>query len=132
MLASGRLALIDERASGSPSTDSLGSPLRNMLKRQGTPTSLVPHGFGIRRDGDALLVRATPQDFSLRKHKLVQAILAVNDLFYLSVPVVATFYAFLNDENRAPSTTIVDALRNYDTVPSVWSARDSVRVELAA
>jgi hypothetical protein len=33
------------------------------------------NGFGIRRDGDALLVRATPKDFSLRKHNLVQAIL---------------------------------------------------------
>jgi hypothetical protein len=38
----------------------------------------------------------------------------------------------LNDENRAPSTTILDALRNYDIVPVVWSCRDSVRQELAA
>jgi hypothetical protein len=179
------------------------APARDLL------TSTL-NGFGIRRDGDALLVKATPQDSSLRKHNLVQAILAVNDLFYLSVPVVASlfledvtawlelhdirftpnvkftgrsgydhtfdfvvpasrraperliravnrpsrdlaeslafswvdtkevrpaeskFYAFLNDENRAPSTTIVDALRNYDIVPVVWSTRDSVRQELAA
>ena len=157
----------------------------------------------------ALLVRATPQDFSLRKHNLVQATLAVNDLFYLSVPVVASlfledvmawlelhdilltpnvkftrrsgydhtfdsvvpasrraperliltvnrpsrdlaeslafswvdtkevrpaesrFSAFLNYQNRAPSTT-VDALRNYDIVPVIWSERDTVRQELAA
>jgi hypothetical protein len=39
---------------------------------------------------------------------------------------------FLNDENRSPSTTIVDALRNYDIVPVLWSGRDSVRQELAA
>jgi hypothetical protein len=38
----------------------------------------------------------------------------------------------LNDENRSPSTTIVDALRNYDIVPVIWSGRDSVRQELAA
>ena len=178
-------------------------------KRKDLLTSTL-NGFGIRRDGDALLVKATPQDFSLRKHNLVQAILAVNDLFYLSVPVVASlfledvtawlelhdirftpnvkftgrsgydhtfdfvvpasrraperliravnrpsrdlaeslafswvdtkevrpaesrFYAFLNDENRAPSTTIVDALANYDIVPVIWSARDSVRQDLAA
>jgi hypothetical protein len=37
----------------------------------------------------------------------------------------------LNDENRAPSTTIAEALRNYDIVPVIWSARDSVRQELA-
>ena len=146
----------------------------------------------------------------LRKHNLVQAILAVNDLFYLAVPVVASlfledvtawlelhdirftpnvkftgrsgydhtfdfvvpasrraperliravnrpsrdlrrrsrslgstqkksgplesrFYAFFNDENRPPTTSIVDALRNYDIVPVIWSDRDSVRQELAA
>jgi len=34
--------------------------------------------------------------------------------------------------NRAASTTTVDASRNYDIVPIVWSARDGVRVELAA
>jgi hypothetical protein len=36
------------------------------------------------------IVKATPQEFSLRKYNLVQANLAVNDLFYLSVPVVAS------------------------------------------
>lgn len=50
------------------------------------------NGFGVRREGDALLVRATAQDFPLRKHNLVQAILAVNDLFYLAVPVVASLF----------------------------------------
>src|SRR5207248_8255446 len=152
------------------------------------------NGFGVRRESDVLLVKATAQDFPLRKHNLVQAILAVNDLFYLAVPVVASlfledvtawlelheirftpnvkftgrsgydhtfdfvvpasrraperliravnrpsrdlaeamafawvdtkevrpvaskFFALLNDENRSPASTIVDALRNYDIV----------------
>ena len=164
----------------------------------------------MRRESDALLVKATAQDFPLRKHNLVQAILAVNDLFCLAVPVVASlfledvtawlelhdirftpnvkftgrsgydhtfdfvvpasrraperliravnrpsrdlaeamafswvdtkevrpaaskFYAILNDENRPPATSIVDALRNYDIVPVLWSHRDDVRQELAA
>ena len=168
------------------------------------------NGFGIQRDGDVLLVKASSQNFSLRKHNLVQAILAVNDLFYLAVPVVASlfledvtawlelheirftpnvrftgrtgydhtfdfvvpasrraperliravnrpsrdlaealafswvdtkevrptasrFYAFLNDEGRLPSASIVDALRNYDIVPVLWTHRDEVRQELAA
>ena len=47
-------------------------------------------------------------------------------------PPASKFYAFLNDENRPPTTSIVDALRNYDIVPIIWSARDSVRQELAA
>jgi hypothetical protein len=50
------------------------------------------NGFGVRRESDALLVKATAQDFPLRKHNLVQAILAVNDLFYLAVPVVASLF----------------------------------------
>ncbi len=168
------------------------------------------NGFGIQRDGDALQVKATTQNFPLRKHNLVQAILAVNDLFYLAVPVVASlfledvtswlelhdirftpnvkfagrtgydhtfdfvvpasrraperliravnrpsrdlaemlafswvdtkevrptasaYYAFLNDEGRPPSVAIVDALRNYDIVPVLWSRREEVRQELAA
>ena len=168
------------------------------------------NGFGIQRDGDALIVKATPQNFSLRKHNLVQAMLAVNDLFYLAVPVVASlfledvmawfelheirytpnvkftgksgydhtfdlvvpasrraperliravnrpsrdlaeslafssvdtreirpatsrFYAFMNDEDRAPTASILDALRNYEIIPVPWSSRDQVRQELAA
>ncbi|HVX38163.1 MAG TPA: DUF1829 domain-containing protein [Gemmatimonadaceae bacterium] len=168
------------------------------------------YGFGVQRDGDRLTVKANSSNFALRKHNLVQAMLAVNDLFYLAVPVVASlfledvtgwlelhdvrftprvkftgksgydhhfdfvvpasrraperllravsrpsreiaeamafawidtrevrspnsqFYAFLNDEERAPSSTVVDALRNYEIVPVVWSERDTVRDELSA
>ncbi len=38
----------------------------------------------------ALEIRASAENFPLRKHSLVQAILAVNDMFYLSMPVVAS------------------------------------------
>ena len=41
-------------------------------------------------------------------------------------------YAFLNPENRPPTTSIVDALRNYDIVHVLWSLRDEPRQELAA
>ena len=42
--------------------------------------------------GWAARVKATTQNFSLRKHNLIQAILSVNDLFYLAVPVVASLF----------------------------------------
>ena len=42
------------------------------------------NGFGVRRTGDSLEVYTTPDDFPLRKHNLLQAMLAVNDLFQLS------------------------------------------------
>jgi hypothetical protein len=168
------------------------------------------NGFGVQREGDALQVRATPSTFSLRKHNLVQAILAVNDLFYLAVPVVASlfledvtawlelhevrytpnvkftgksgydhtfdfvvpasrraperllravnrpsrdlaealafswidtkevrpansrFYAFLNDEERTPAASIIEALRSYEITPVLWGDREAVREELVA
>src|SRR5207248_10277615 len=54
--------------------------------------SATLNGFGVQRQGDSLTVKASAQTFSLRKHNLVQAILAVNDLFYLAVPVVASLF----------------------------------------
>lgn len=50
------------------------------------------NGFGVQRDGDSLQVKAIPQTFPLRKHNLVQAMLAVNDMFYLAVPVVSSLF----------------------------------------
>jgi len=45
------------------------------------------NGFGVQfRDDRLLEVHASAQNFSLRKHSLVQAMLAVNDLFYLAEP----------------------------------------------
>lgn len=49
-------------------------------------------GFGVRLDGAHLVVTATATDFSLRKHNLVQAMLAVGDLFYLSAPSIASLF----------------------------------------
>jgi len=178
-------------------------------KRKDLLTSTL-NGFGVQRDGDALTVKATPQTFPLRKHNLLQAMLAVNDLFYLAVPIVASLfiedvtswlhlhdirftpnikftgrsgydhtfdfvvpasrkaperliravgrpsrdiaesiafawidtrevrppaskcYALLNDEDQPPSAPIVDALKNYEIIPVVWSAREEIQAELAA
>lgn len=51
------------------------------------------NGFGVQLRNNALQVHAGEQNFSLRKHNLVQAILAVNDLFFLAVPAgVSLFY----------------------------------------
>lgn len=47
---------------------------------------MMTNGFGVKNDGSVLQVQATSENFSLCKHNLVQAILAVNDMFYLSTP----------------------------------------------
>jgi hypothetical protein len=53
---------------------------------------LTLNGFGVQTDGNALQVHASPDNFALRKHNLVQAMLAVNDMFYLAVPMVASLF----------------------------------------
>lgn len=52
------------------------------------------NGFGVRMNetSKALEVRASEANFALRKHNLVQAMLAVNDLFYLASPTVANLF----------------------------------------
>ena len=49
-------------------------------------------GFGVRPNGTALEAKASAEDFALRKHNLVQAMLAVNDLFYLASTSVASLF----------------------------------------
>lgn len=51
------------------------------------------NGFGVQRDyNDALFVKASPENFALKKHNLIQAVLAVNDLFYLAAPHVSSLF----------------------------------------
>ena len=50
------------------------------------------NGFGVQANGRALEVKASPDNFSLKKHNLVQAMLAVNDLFYLASSTVASLF----------------------------------------
>lgn len=64
----------------------LGTPKRQELLR----TTL--NGFGVRMNAYKLQVTATADNFPLRKHCLIQAMLAVNDLFYLAEPVVKSLF----------------------------------------
>ena len=49
-------------------------------------------GFGVQLNDDVLQVHASKDNFAPRKHNLVQAMLAVNDLFYLASPVVTSLF----------------------------------------
>jgi hypothetical protein len=170
---------------------------------------LTMNGFGVKMDDDALIIHASSDNFALKKHNLVQAMLAINDLFYLAAPMVASLfledvalwldandirytpkvkftgksgydhlfdfvipasrkqperilqtinrpnrdtaqavafswidtkevrppnsraYAFLNDEEHIPSASVIDALKNYDVRPVLWSNRQDAREEFA-
>jgi len=50
------------------------------------------NGFGVQLHHDALEVHASLDNFALRKHNLVQAMLAVNDMFFLASPTVASLF----------------------------------------
>ena len=65
---------------------SLDSPKRRELLQ----TAL--NGFGVREVEGALEVRASITDFARKKHDLIQAMLATNDLFYLASPTVASLF----------------------------------------
>jgi Domain of unknown function DUF1828/Domain of unknown function DUF1829 len=51
-------------------------------KRQAHLRSII-QGFGVRNEGEELSVATTVEDFPQRKHNLIQAILAVNDMFVM-------------------------------------------------
>ncbi len=50
------------------------------------------NGFGVKLDGDSLVVKAGTGNASRKMHNLVQAMLAVDDLFYLAEPVVTSLF----------------------------------------
>lgn len=56
--------------------------------------NMTLNGFGVHRNrnSDALEVTASSDSFPLRKHSLMQAMLAVNDLFYLAEPMVKSLF----------------------------------------
>lgn len=66
----------------------LDSPRRQSL----LATTL--RGFGVQHDENTkeLYVSAAKENFPLRKHSLLQAMLAVNDLFYLASPHIRSFF----------------------------------------
>ena len=187
---------------------SSGCELDNSRRQTLLKTTL--NGFGVQLNGHALTVRASNSNFASRKHNLLQAMLAVNDLFYLARPIVASLfledvaawfelhdirytpkvkftgksgydslfdfvipksraqperiikainhpnretaqsfimgwmdtrearpadsraYAFLNDSEHTPPSSVLDALKSYEVNPVVWKLRDSFRPVLAA
>ena len=61
-------------------------------KRQAILRSIL-NGFGVNQYGSDLQVDATPDNFAVRKHNLIQAILSVHDMFFLaSATVEALFF----------------------------------------
>ena len=64
----------------------LDSPKRQELLR------VTLNGFGVQQNNASLEIRATEDNFPLKKHSLLQAMLGVNDLFYLASPHTASLF----------------------------------------
>jgi len=83
ILSDGGYILDDLSSSGCK----LDSPKRKDLLK------MTLAGFGVRQnEEDALQITATGDNFALKKHNLLQAMLAVNDLFFLASPSVASLF----------------------------------------
>ena len=49
-------------------------------------------GFGVQNNNGLLEIYASSDNFALRKHNLVQAMLAVNDMFYMAMPMISSIF----------------------------------------
>ena len=67
-----------------------GCDLKSGRRQELLKTTL--RGYGVELSADALTVRATSDTFAQKKHDLVQAILAINDMFYVASPVVNSLF----------------------------------------
>ena len=65
---------------------SIDTPKRQAL------LEMTLNGFGVKHREGRLEVTATKESFPIQKHSLLQAMLAVNDLFYLATPFVANLF----------------------------------------
>jgi hypothetical protein len=86
------------------------------------------NGFGVQIDNNAIQVHASPDNFALRKHNLVQAILAVNDMFYLAAPMVASLFyedvvawLDLHDVRYTPKLIKLTSHHGKTSVVSRWT-----------
>jgi len=69
---------------------SSGCPLESPKRQELLKMTLA--GFGVQLDDDQMIVHATSDNFSLKKHNIIQAMLAVNDLFFLASPYVSSLF----------------------------------------
>jgi Domain of unknown function DUF1828/Domain of unknown function DUF1829 len=67
-----------------------GLELTTPKRRNVLETAL--RGFGIQLEGGRLIIEASPRNLGQRVHSLVQAMLALNDMFVMAQPRVASFF----------------------------------------
>lgn len=91
----------------------------------------IIRGHGVQLDHDELTVRATPTTFAQRKHSLLQAMLAVGDLFLTARSTVRGFfveeveqYLLMNQVRYVPSIQVAGRSglsHTFDYVIPAWN-----------
>lgn len=90
----GRFLLSDD---GYIIQDLLQSGCKLDSKKRKDLLQMTLNGFGVKSKNDILTTYATANDFAIKKHNFIQAMLSVNDLFYLVSPSPVVKSLFLED-----------------------------------
>lgn len=107
-------------------SDLIASGLDLQNKKRDNMLRIILNRYGISRNDDDLFVYSSSSDFAQKKHNLLQAMMAINDLYYTSRSnVISVFFeevaAFLN-ENDIRFTDSVQLIgrsgltHNYDFI----------------
>lgn len=74
--------------------DMCGCDVMSSPKRKSVLTTIL-NGFGVQLDGEQICTKANYSNFAQKKHALIQAMISVNDMFFLSRSQVSN--VFLED-----------------------------------
>lgn len=85
----GRIVLTDD---GYILSDLRAGGLEFSTEKRKATLEAVLNGFGVREQNSRLQVEASTQNIGQRLHSLIQAMLAVNDMFVMAQPRVASFF----------------------------------------
>src|SRR5437016_4309626 len=89
-----------------------GCPLDSPQRRQILQTVL--NGFGVQEQNGELIIETSIETFPKKKHALIQAMLAVNDMFLTARHKVASL--FLEDVKKFMEDHEVQFLQNVDII----------------
>jgi len=85
----GSLRLTDD---GYTIRDLRASDMEFTTSKRKAHLAAVLHGFGVRLEGEEISVESSVEDFPQKKHNILQAILAVNDMFVMSEEHVLSLF----------------------------------------
>jgi len=98
--------IISDRGETLSNLEFAGIEINRSKKRKEIFESILA-SYGVMSDGEEIFVKTSEKDFVKRKHQLIQAILQINDMFFLSREHITSIFKedvrrFLEDELEIP------------------------------